>query len=94
MYPIVGLGTGHRWAETPQFGITPCPVTLFTFGLLLLTRVPVPRWLLVIPVVWSLLGGSAALMLGIPQDWLLLFSGLSAIWLLRRDRLGSKLSGA
>src|SRR5260370_12258317 len=33
----------------PMFGVTPCPVTIFTFGLLLLTVCPVPRWLFVIP---------------------------------------------
>lgn len=86
LYPMVGLATGHRWAELPPFGITPCPVTLFSFGLLLLTGAPVPRGLLVVPVAWSLLGGSAAFLLGITQDWPLLFSGLSALWLVLRDR--------
>jgi hypothetical protein len=58
-----------------MFGITPCPVTLFTLGLLLLTTAPVPAWLLVIPLLWAQVGGSAAFLLDIPQDWLLLFSG-------------------
>lgn len=86
LYPLVGLGTGHRMAELPQFGITPCPVTLFTLGLLLLTNAPVPRWLLAMPLAWSLIGGSAAFLLGIPQDGPLLFSGLSVAWLALRDR--------
>jgi hypothetical protein len=44
--------------------------------------------LLVIPVIWSLIGGSAAFLLQVPQDWLLLlFSGLSMVPLLRsKDR--------
>lgn len=86
LYPLVGLIAGHRMAELPQFGITPCPVTLFTFGLLLLTNAPVPRWLLALPLAWSLIGGSAAFLLGIPQDWPLLFGGLSVVWLVVRDR--------
>lgn len=86
LYPLAGLATGHRLAEMPPFGITPCPVTLFTFGLLLLTSTRVPWWLLAVPVAWSLLGGSAAFLLGIAQDWPLLFSGLSAVWLRVRDR--------
>ncbi len=69
-----------------MFGIAPCPVTLFTFGVLLLTTAPVPRWLLIIPLAWSLLGGTAAFMLGVPQDWPLLFSGLTIVLLVLRDR--------
>jgi hypothetical protein len=59
-----------------MFGITPCPVTIFTFGMFLLTTKPIPRWLLIISFVWSLIGGSAAFLLSVPQDWLLLVSGL------------------
>ena len=77
-YPLIGLSTGHRYPQMPMFGVTPCPVTIFTFGLLLLTAPPPSRWLLVIPLVWSLIGGSAAILLGVPQDWFLLVSGLVA----------------
>ncbi|WP_284265772.1 DUF6064 family protein [Bradyrhizobium iriomotense] len=70
-----------------MFGVTPCPATIFTFGLLLTTMRPVPRWLLVIPVVWSLIGGSAAILLHVPQDWLLLGSGcIAAPLIVARDR--------
>jgi Family of unknown function (DUF6064) len=87
LYPLVGFWAGHRYPAMPTFGITPCPVTLFTFGLLLLTTARVPRWMLVIPFVWSLVGGSAAVLLNVPQDWLLLLSGLVAPPLLMwRDR--------
>jgi Family of unknown function (DUF6064) len=78
-HPLIGEATGHRYPEMPMFGVTPCPVTIFTFGLLLLTMQPVPRWLLVIPFVWSLIGGSAAGLLHVPQDWLLLVSGCIAV---------------
>lgn len=66
IYPLVGLGGGYRHDELPAFGITPCPLTLFTTGLFLLASAPVPRWLLVIPVMWSLIGGSAAFLQGVP----------------------------
>ena len=29
------------------------------------------RWLLAIPFIWSLIGGSAAFLLDVPQDWVL-----------------------
>ena len=85
-YPLLGQLLGHGYPAMPMFGITPCPVTLFTFGLFLLTTKPIPRRLLVIPVVWSLIGGSAAFKLGITQDWPLLFSGITVLALLWRDR--------
>ena len=76
LYPLLGLWAGHRYPELPMFGITPCPVTLFTFGLLLLAKPPVPLRLLVLPMVWSLIGGSAAFLIGMVQDWPLLLSGV------------------
>lgn len=79
VYPLIGVAIGHRYPEMPMFGVTPCPVTIFTFGMLLLTMRPVPRWLLVIPVLWSLIGGSAAILLNVPQDWFLLLSGCIAV---------------
>lgn len=84
-YPVVGLWTGHRYPAAPMFGITPCPVTLFTLGLFLLTTRPVPGRLLVIPLAWSLVGGSAAFLLHVPQDWPLLVSGLIVPILLLRE---------
>jgi hypothetical protein len=86
IYPLLGHSSGHVYPAQPTFGITPCPVTLFTFGVLLLTLAPIPRWLLIIPAAWSLLGGSAAFMLGVPQDWPLFFSGLTIVLLIARDR--------
>lgn len=86
LYPLLGQWSGHAYPAQPTFGITPCPVTLFSFGVLLLTSQPVPRWLLVIPLLWSLVGGSAAFLLGVPQDWPLLFSGLTVALLILRNR--------
>lgn len=78
-YPLLGIWTGHAYPEMPVFGVTPCPVTIFTFGLFLFATPPVSRWLLAIPFIWSVIGGSAAFLLDIPQDWLLLVSGVVAV---------------
>ncbi|HET8744624.1 MAG TPA: DUF6064 family protein [Ramlibacter sp.] len=85
-YPLLGLWTGHGYPRMPTFGVTPCPVTIFTFGVLLLARPVVPKSVLVVPLLWSLVGGSAAFLLQVPQDWVLLFSGAAALpMLLRKD---------
>ncbi|MGV7219023.1 DUF6064 family protein [Bradyrhizobium sp. UFLA05-112] len=78
LYPLIGVLAGHSHSELPAFGGTPCPVTIFTFGMLLLTREAVPGSLLAIPAGWSLIGGSAAMLLSVPQDLLLLASGVTA----------------
>lgn len=82
LYPAIGLWAGYPYLAVPAFGITPCPVTLFTFGVLLLTTSRGPGWLLIIPGLWSVLGGTAAFLLSVPQDWLLLFGGGIAIGIL------------
>jgi Family of unknown function (DUF6064) len=83
IYPLIGV-VGHGYPALPMFGITPCPVTLFSFGVLLLAQGLVPRRLLVIPLLWALVGGSAAFLLAVPQDWPLLVSGLLVVpWLWR-----------
>jgi hypothetical protein len=69
LYPLWGRLAGHVWPAVPTFGLAPCPTTIFTIGLLLLGSWRVARWLLVMPVLWSAVGGSAAVLLGVPQDY-------------------------
>jgi uncharacterized protein DUF6064 len=59
----------------PTFGV-PCPTTVFTTGLLMLGA---PRsWTLsIVPVIWSLIGGSAAPVLGVRADYALPIAGLA-----------------
>jgi len=86
IYPLLGLAMGHRYPAVPTFGLTPCPVTLFTLGFLLLAA-PVSTALLVVPLTWSFIGGTAAILLNLPQDWALVVGGplaLVAIWIQRR----------
>lgn len=89
IYPLLGSILGHTYPEAPVFGVAPCPAAIFTFGMLLWTKERVPPWLLVIPVLWSLIGFSAALTLGMFEDSGLLVAGVGGtLLLLYRDRRG------
>ena len=86
-YPALGLLLGERVLELPAFGLTPCPVVLATLGMLLLATGPMRLWLFVIPVAWALIGGSAAVLLRMPQDWPLLVSPVLLAIVAIRERL-------
>lgn len=77
LYPLALELTGHGYPAIPTFG-APCPVVIFTFGMLLLVRGRVPAWLLVIPFAWGLVGASAVLGLGVLPDAVLTLAALAA----------------
>ncbi|HEX6316256.1 MAG TPA: DUF6064 family protein [Gemmatimonadaceae bacterium] len=85
VYPALGLLMGHRYPESPTFGL-PCPTTIFTLGLLLWVRQAFPRPLLIVPVLWAIVGTSAALQLGMLEDLGLPVAALVAIVLTVRRR--------
>jgi hypothetical protein len=90
IYPVLGYKLGHIFPESPTFGL-PCPTTIFTFGLLLWTQSKVPRSVLVIPFLWSLIGFSAALTLGILEDTGLLVAGIvGVVLIIVRDKNAPK----
>jgi hypothetical protein len=86
VYPLVGVLDGHVYPAAPTFGVTPCSLVIYTFGMLMLLRGRAPWSLLVIPIIWSVIGGSAALLLGVVQDWMLPLSGLLVILLRARSQ--------
>ena len=69
-YPIVGLLAGQRYPEMPTFGL-PCPTTIFTLGILLLCKPRFPWLVLVVPVLWGLIGTTAAVSFGVVEDFAL-----------------------
>jgi hypothetical protein len=67
IYPRWSVYAGHNYPAMPTFGL-PCPTTLFTVGLLAFLVPPYPRAPVAVPVLWSLVGGQAAFLLGVRQD--------------------------
>ena len=92
VYPILGFVFDHRFPLSPTFGL-PCPTTIFTFGLLLLTNKNVPVTILVIPLVWSVIGLSASLQLGVIEDMGLPVAGLLTVMMLLLGKKKFKMVG-
>lgn len=85
VYPVWSWYAGHSYPQMPTFGL-PCPTTLFTIGMLGFLAPSDPRSPIVIPLVWTIVGGQAALFLGVPQDVSLFVAGAYAIALLARPK--------
>ena len=84
-YPVIGLALGRAYPSSATFGV-PCPTTIFTFGVLLFTVDRIPVTMLIIPLLWSLIGMSAAVYLNVVEDIGLLISGVVSGVLLTTHR--------
>jgi len=76
-YPLLAAISGHMYPRAPAFAV-PCPSALFTTGILLVALPPVPRSVFVVPIVWSIIGGSAAFLLDMTAD-LMLFAAAAVL---------------
>jgi hypothetical protein len=68
VYELLGYLSGHGLMRGPLFGVAPCPTTIFTVGVLLLARGKPVIWLAIIPVIWSIVGVSAAVLFDVRED--------------------------
>jgi hypothetical protein len=84
VYPVLGRMLGHQYPQVPTFGL-PCPTTIFTVGVLLFGKAPFPRSVFVVPILWSIVGSTAAFALGVYQDLGLLVAGLVALMAVARS---------
>ena len=75
VYPAINAIQHFTVSRIPTFGV-PCPTTIFTAGFLMLAA---PRsWpLAIIPVMWSLVAGSAAVLLDVRADYALPVAGIA-----------------
>jgi hypothetical protein len=86
-YHVAHFSRINAYPAEPTFGV-PCPTTIFTLGILALAHGRRVATLAVVPLLWSVVGGSAAFLLGIWQDLGLIASGIGMATLLvvRRPR--------
>lgn len=77
LYPVLVWLSGHEFPRAPAFAV-PCPTVLFTAGVLLAVQPRVPRWFYIVPILWSILAGSAAVLFHVTPD-LMLFAAAAAL---------------
>lgn len=87
IYEIAGYYAGHGLLAGPLFGVAPCPTTIFTIGMLAFARGRLVAWLAIVPLLWAIIGTSAAVMLGVPEDFGLAAAGVVLLGLLVSDRV-------
>ncbi len=84
-YPVVGHYVGHDYPRTLPFGLVPCPTTVFTFGLFMLSERRMPRYFLVIPILFTI-GAVVPVSRGVLEDIGLIITGVvGTVMILFRD---------
>jgi hypothetical protein len=85
-WPLIGNISGHFYTSFPVFG-EPCPITIFTFGVLLCSKTRVPWYFMLLPFIWSLTGVIGLIQLGMSDDFIEFVVGMSAtVMILIRNR--------
>lgn len=77
IYPLTGLLLGEKYPYMPVFAV-PCPTDIITLGWLILIPVKNAWAIAIIPFLWAVIGGSAAIYLGVIQDAGLVAAGILA----------------
>lgn len=83
-YPIATWLLGHPFPRGPVFGVAPCPIVIFTLGMLLLTDSHLPKHLVILPTVLGVIAGLNGLMLGVREDLPLFVAVPLGAWLIWR----------
>jgi hypothetical protein len=89
VYPLLGWLMEHGWPRAAVLGVAPAPTTIFTFGMLLMLEGGAPLTLAILPLLWALAAGSAAVLrLETPEDLSVLVAGVVGsgllVWKRRR----------
>jgi len=85
IYPIISWMIEGSLMRVISFGL-PCPTVIFTFGLLMLSGSKFRKYTLIIPVIWAIIGTSAAYYFGVYQDVMLIISAVTAFVFLTKKK--------
>lgn len=72
-YPIIEYSLDRGYPELLPFGLTPCPLTVFTLGMLLFMKNEISLIIVIIPLIYSL-GSIIPVSVGVYEDIGLLIS--------------------
>jgi hypothetical protein len=78
IYPVLSHSLGHIYPEAPTFGL-PCPTAIFTYGMLLFSKYRLAWYVYFIALLWSVIGFSASIALGMAEDLALGFAAVIAL---------------
>jgi hypothetical protein len=85
--PLAAPLLGRGWKSAEVFGVAPDPTVLATLGLLLVARGRGRGWLMVIPVIWSVISGLTLLAMKSPEAWIPALATVLVVFFgLRRTR--------
>jgi len=79
IYPVLVYFIENNFNTIITLGL-PCPTTILTFGFILLLSEKVKVYLLIIPLLWSLIGTTAAAKFGVYPDIMLIISALIVVY--------------
>ena len=82
-YQISGYFLGHIYPKYFPFGLVPCPTTVYTFGIFLITSKKFPKYYLIVPLIVAI-AGFLAVYIGVLEDIGLIIAGLIGTYLLLR----------
>lgn len=91
LYPIIGMMSHHDLPGTPVFGLAPGATIIYTFGLLLWSQPGTPKYLLVVPLVWSLSAIGDVRAFGLVEDIGMIVAALvGTAVIIRRDTVAPR----
>lgn len=77
IYPIISYFVQGTFSKTIVLGL-PCPSTIFTFGFFMMAGNKFPKYLLIIPSLWAIVGVGAAIQFGVYQDFVMPIAAIIA----------------
>jgi hypothetical protein len=78
IYPVISYLIESQAERIISPGL-PCPTTILTFGFFMLAAPKFPKYLLILPALWALIGISAVINLGVYQDLMMQVAAIATI---------------